>query len=253
MVSKRIRILGCTLLMGTLMLDVVVVELQWLHPATVRPSDANFLNNPSGNGEVLVRLAEKKGQPCDLIFIGASNVAFWAKEGHAVWDKYYAPRNAFNFGVAGDKTEDVLWRLEHSNLKSIAPKAAVLFIGLNNFSDTPRDIAAGVKAVMKKTNSVFPGIKFLIVSITPSLRATQTVLKANKILKGYADDKTIFYIDLYSQMPQQGDNWKGLKPDHLHFTAEGYEMWAEQMEPVLQKILPADSDSTPETAPQSKS
>jgi lysophospholipase L1-like esterase len=233
------------------MVDAAFVELSWLRPPTIRPSDANFINNPTGNGEVLVRLGEEKGKTCEMIFIGASNVEYWGQEGREVWDKYYAPRHAFNFGVAGDKTEDVLWRLDHMNLKSINPKVAVIFIGLNNFADTPRDTVAGVKAVMKKTASVFPGVKILVMSITPSQRATKTVLRANEMLRSLGDNQSVFYIDLYSQMPRQGDNWKGLKPDHLHFTTEGYEMWAEQMEPTLQKILSDSPVSVTKVAPGS--
>jgi lysophospholipase L1-like esterase len=251
-ISKRLRIMGAALLIGTVMLDAAVIELSWLRPPTLRPSDANFINNPVGNGEVLIRLGEEKGETCEMIFIGASNVEYWCKEGLPVWNKYYAPRHAFNFGVAGDKTEDVLWRLDHVNLKSISPKVAVIFIGLNNFKDTPRDVAAGIKAVMKKTASVFPGIKILITGMTPSGRSHETVMRTNALLQGLADNRTVFYIDLYSKMPPEGDNWKGLKPDHLHFTEAGYEMWAGQMEPVLQKILP-DSGVSMDNAPGSVS
>jgi lysophospholipase L1-like esterase len=240
-ISKRLRILAGALVIGTIMVDAGVIELSWLHPAAVRPSDANFVNNPVGNGEALIRLGEERGETCDLIFIGASNVEYWEKEGRPVWDKYYAPRHAFNFGVAGDKTEDVLWRLGHVNLQSIHPKAAVIFIGLNNYADTPRDVVAGIKAVVEKTAFLFPGIKILVTGMTPSQRSTQVVLRINKMLQAIADNRSVFYIDLYSRMPREGDNWKGLKPDHLHFSEAGYEMWAEQMEPTLQKIIPNSS------------
>jgi len=243
--NQRLRLLAVALMVGTLTLDAGVLELHYLVPDTVRPNDSNFVDNPASNGEVLVRLSEEQGKPCDLIFIGASNVEYWNTEGQAIWDKYYAPRHAFNFGVAGDRTENVLWRFDHMNLGQLKPKAAVIFIGLNNFTDTPHEIALGVKAVMKKTQSIFPGIKILLVSLTPSQRETATVEQANTLIKAYADDKTVFYIDIYSKMVPEGDNWKGLKPDHLHMTEEGYALWAEQMEPTLQQIvpLPAETDT----------
>lgn len=102
----------------------------------------------------------------------------------------------------------------------------------------------GVKAIAKKTRTVFPGIKILVVSLTPNGRDDAAVVLANNILQDYADGKDIFYVDIYSHMPRQGDNWKGLRADHLHLTAEGYQMWAEQMEPLMQKIL-----SPPSSAP----
>ncbi len=59
----------------------------------------------------------------------------------------------------------------------------------------------------------------------------------NRLLRAYADNRTTFYVDLYSRMPREGDNWKGLGPDHYHLTAQGYQTWAEQMEPLMQRCL----------------
>jgi len=237
--NQRLRLLAVALMIGTLTLDAGVLELRYLVPITVLPSDSNFINNPQSNGELLVRLSEARGKPCDMIFIGASNVEYWNTEGSAIWDKYYAPRNAFNFGVAGDKTENVLWRFDHMNLSGLKPKVAVIFIGLNNFTDTPHEIALGVEAVMKKTQETFPGIKVLLVSLTPNDRDNVTVEQANQLIRSYADNQTVFYIDIYSKMPREGDNWRGLKGDHLHMTEEGYKVWADEMEPTLHQILPA--------------
>ena len=94
---------------------------------------------------------------------------------------------------------------------------------------------------MEKTQAIFPGVKVLLVSVTPSDRAGETVLRANEMLKGLADNQTVFYIDLYSQMPREGDNWKGVGRDHLHLTQEGYELWASEMEPLLSKLLSSGS------------
>jgi lysophospholipase L1-like esterase len=126
-------------------------------------------------------------------------------------------------------------------LEGLHPKAAVVFVGLNNFTDTPDQIAAGVRAVVKKTQATFPGVKILLVSLIPNGRSDEKMARANEILRTYADHQNICYIDIYSHMPRQGDNWKNLMPDKLHFTTEGYEMWAEQMEPALQKIMPVSS------------
>jgi len=242
MTNQRLRLLTLALLVGTLMLDIGVVELHLFAPATTQASDANFINNPAGNGAVLMRVADARTEDCQMIFIGASNVEFWGTEGLPVWNKYYAPRHALNFGVAGDRTEDVLWRLDHVNLSFVHPKVAVIFLGLNNITNTPRDTATGLRAVMKKAQSLFPGVKTLLVSLTPNQRDDKVVVETNKILRDYADNQTIFYIDLYSQLPREANGWKGLRSDQLHLTAEGYQTWADVMEPVLQTLLPEKTD-----------
>src|SRR5438093_9326345 len=83
----------------------------------------------------------------DLIFIGDSITQGWEANGKAVWAEYYAKRNAVNLGIGGDRTQHVLWRLDHGNIDGINPKLAVLMIGTNNSGgNTSEQIAAGVKA-----------------------------------------------------------------------------------------------------------
>jgi lysophospholipase L1-like esterase len=249
-VNQRMRLIAATLMVGTIVLDVGVLEMRYLVPDTIRPSDSNFVANPSANGAVLMNLAQQSGKPCDVIFIGASNVEYWNTEGKAVWDHYYAPRHAFNFGVAGDKTQNVLWRFDHMNLYGLKPKVAVIFVGLNNVNSTPREVVMGIKAITKKTQATFPGVKVFVVSLTPNDRDNAQVVKANKLLRAYADNQNIFFVNIYSRMPREGDNWKGLRPDHIHLTAAGYQMWADQMEPLMQKFLsPLPTDATASAKP----
>ena len=67
-----------------------------------------------------------------VLWIGDSIVERWEKPGKPIWDKYYAHRNAVNLGISGDKTEHVLWRLDHCNIESVSPKLAIVMIGQNN-------------------------------------------------------------------------------------------------------------------------
>ncbi len=186
-----------------------------------------------------------KGKPVDIIFIGdsitqnftARSTPSWPLVGKDVWDKHYADRNVLNFGVGADKTQNVLWRLNTWDIKEFHPKVAVILIGTNNTQDTPEAIAAGVKAVIKKTQDTFVGVKIIVMSILPNRRATQKMADANKLIQNFGDDKTVFYFDLAAKMTPVGDNWKGIGYDHLHLSPEGYELWASEMEPLLGKLL----------------
>src|ERR1035441_2218098 len=68
----------------------------------------------------------------DLIYVGDSIVEHFNNQGKEVWAHYYAVRNALNLGIGGDRTEHVLWRLDHGNIDGIAPKLAIVMIGQNN-------------------------------------------------------------------------------------------------------------------------
>ena len=72
------------------------------------------------------------GSKSQVIFIGDSITQGWEGGGKEVWERYYAPRNAVNLGIGGDRTQHVLWRLDNGNLDRVKPKAAVIMIGTNN-------------------------------------------------------------------------------------------------------------------------
>jgi lysophospholipase L1-like esterase len=209
------------------------------------PSDSNRRSHPAGYASCTKRVADIQGKPCDIIFIGdsitdnfiASPTPNWDEVGKEVWDKHYSGRNVLNFGVGADRTQDVLWRLENMDVKNLHPKVAVILIGTNNNPYTPEDIAAGVKAVVVKTQETFQGVKIILISILPNARATQKMEDANKIIATFGDDKTVFYFDLASKMTPEGNGWKGIGKDNLHLTPEGYELWASEMEPLLTKLL----------------
>jgi len=213
--------------------------------STTQPSDGNKRSRPQWYADCDKRVADMKGKPCDIIFIGDSITENFIKEptvgwdmvGKSVWDKHYATRNALDFGVGADRTEHVLWRFDNMDIKSFDPKVAVILIGTNNNINTPEEIAAGVKAVAAKTQDTFKHAKIILISILPNARATQKMEDANKLIKPLADEKTIFYFDLAAKMTKEGDTWKGLGRDNLHLTTTGYEMWATEMEPLLTKLL----------------
>ena len=81
----------------------------------------------------------KKGD-VDLLFLGDSITQGWGD--NATWKTHYTPRHAANFGIGGDGTQHVLWRVENGELDGIKPRAIVMMIGTNNIgSSKPEDIA----------------------------------------------------------------------------------------------------------------
>jgi lysophospholipase L1-like esterase len=208
--------------------------------------NSRYVGKPGPYKACLARLAAIQGKPCDIIFIGDSITDKWAGTGKAIWDKVYAPRNAFNFGVFADTTQNVLWRLENMDIKALRPKVAVILIGTNNTKDTAQGVADGVKAVISSTQAHFPGVKVILVSIMPNKRAEDLMMSANDLIKNFADNQNVFWLDLVPLMPpvvtttpdgKYDTNWKGLGPDHLHPDASGYQLWSDAMEPLLSKLL----------------
>ena len=208
-------------------------------PKSTIPDDRNFKAHLNFQTQWEDYLATKKGKPVEIIFIGDSITEQWRwGAGKPVWEKNFADR-ALDFGEGSDLTQHTLWRLENLDVKGFQPKVAVILIGTNNINDTPEDIAAGVKVVVEKSRQTFSGVKVILVSILPNARATEKTAAANELIQTFADDQSVFYLDLASKMPPQGDNWKGLSRDKLHLTTEGYALWAAELQPLIAKLLPA--------------
>jgi lysophospholipase L1-like esterase len=183
------------------------------------------------------RIAEAKTTGCDLIFIGDSITMQWNSLAGTLWEQRFAPYHALNFGAAGDWTQNALWRLGHMNLDGLKPRVAVILLGTNNLTHEPEQIAAGIKAVVARTQERFPNITVLLISILPASRETARMTATNTLLPALCNGTTVRWVDVAALMPPQGDSWKGLGPDHLHLSPEGYRIWADALEPSLLELL----------------
>ncbi len=179
----------------------------------------------------------------DLIYVGDSIVEHFDTQGKEVWEQYYAPRNALNLGIGGDRTEHVLWRLDHGNIDGLAPKLAIVMIGQNNGGkNTGEEIGAGVVAIVQKLRAKLPNTKILLLGIfqrrekpTPE-RAV--LAQANEIASKLADDKIIFYMDINRIYVQpDGSIPRSLMYDFEHPTPLGHRVWAEAIETKVAELM----------------
>src|SRR5207248_5411926 len=106
-------------------------------PSTITPA---IKNKERHDGFVAIA---KKGD-ADLLFMGDSITDGWRGGGKKVWEANFAPLKAANFGIGGDRTQHVLWRIENGELDGIKPKLMVLMIGTNNGGDSKDDVALGI-------------------------------------------------------------------------------------------------------------
>lgn len=182
----------------------------------------------------------------ELVFLGDSITQNWEQSGAEVWERYYAKRHAANFGVSGDRTEHVLWRLDHGNFDGLRPKLIVVMIGTNNTGhrqDPAEETAAGVKAILDRLRKKCPESKILLLAIFPrgaKADDDQRRLndKINALIAKLADEKTIFWKDIGRRfLDADGNLLKDLMPDYLHPNAAGYARWAEAIEPDVARLL----------------
>lgn len=179
----------------------------------------------------------------DLLFIGDSITHGWESGGKAVWEKYYGDRNAVNLGIGGDRTEHVLWRLDHGNIDGIKPKLAVIMIGTNNFkANSAEEIGEGITAIVQKLRTKLPETKVLVLAIFPRDEKPDEVrdklAKASAIAAKTADGKNVFFMDIGKVfLDPDGTLPKSIMPDFLHPNAKGYQLWAEAIEPKVAELM----------------
>ena len=208
--------------------------------------DASWANDwwiPRHEGKIAQRKAMER---VDLLMIGDSITHGWEDAGKPVWDEYYADRHTVNLGFSGDRTEHVIWRLQNGAVDDIQPKLAVLMIGTNNAGHREEEAAhtaAGIKRIIAELRLRLPSTKVLLLGIFPRGADPKDRLRkindgVNEIIRGYADDEAIWYMDLASEfLAPDGTLPRKIMPDLLHPELEGYKRWAKAMEPTLARLL----------------
>jgi len=191
--------------------------------------------------------ALKAQKKVGLLMIGDSITHGWEnKNGKAIWDRYYAPRDAFNIGFSGDRTENVLWRFENGELDGISPELAIVMIGTNNAGhrkEKPEHTAAGIKAIVEQLRERLPQTRVLLLAIFPRGKDANDPLRqlndaTNKIIAKLADNRHVFFLDISDAfLEEDGTLPRSIMPDLLHPNAEGYRIWAEAMEPVICRMI----------------
>ena len=190
----------------------------------------------------LVAIAAK-GE-AELIFLGDSLTSStrWSESWKTTFGAY---RHAI-FGIGGDRTQNVLWRLEHGEVGALKPKLVVLLIGTNNIGTTANDVAAtvrGVTAVVAKLRTVFPSTKVLVLGIFPRDVAAEapvrTTVKAINAALAKLDDGQAVYVRDIGKVFLESDGTLStvVSEDHLHLTEEGLRRWAAALAPVVQQLM----------------
>jgi len=185
-----------------------------------------------------------ESEPTPVVFVGDSITQSWEDPGKAAWAKHIAPLGALNLGNSGDRTENVLWRLDKAPLGRLKPKHIVLLIGTNNLghgTSNATETLEGVKAVASRLAEQCPDATVHILEIFPrgerfnAMRGD--ICQINQALRAWVAGQTGSRLAIHAIgdrfMGTDGSISKEIMPDALHLTPKGYEMWAEALTPLL--------------------
>jgi lysophospholipase L1-like esterase len=207
-------------------------------------------------------LAKAKQSNIDLYFEGDSIARRWGALDYpellANWQQNFFGWNAADFGWGGDRTQNILWRLENGELDGVNPKVVVLLAGTNNLGDrepsaNSDDITSGLRAILHVIQEKAPAAAIIVMGIFPrndKMEFLPVIDKINRSLSAFADGQKIRYLNINDKLASaNGSLLDGMMNanDKLHPTAQAYQLWADALKPILTDLLgpPAAEDHAP--------
>jgi lysophospholipase L1-like esterase len=184
----------------------------------------------------------------EVLFMGDSITDFWRNAdgpfaGKPVLDKHFGHWKIANFGIAGDTTQGVLYRLQNGEGQGFSPRAVMLMIGTNNTArNSAAEIAEGIGAVVLELQRNFPQAKILLLGVFPRGRPNDpvrgTIAEINRGIAKLHDGERVHYLDIGAQfLAPDGTIPADVMSDLLHPGPKGYEIWAEAVKEPLTRLM----------------
>jgi len=192
--------------------------------------------------QAFVEIARKGN--IDLLWVGDSITDWWARAGVEVWNANFASLKPANFGIAGDTTQGVLWRMQNGELEGFKAKLIILMLGTNNINRNPVDeIVDGDRLIVEEFKKRQPQAKVLVLGVFPRnaqadnpMRAT--IKEINAKLAKLADNRQVFFMDIGAKFLQpDGTLSTEVMADGLHPTAKGYQIWADAIRDDVKRLM----------------
>jgi lysophospholipase L1-like esterase len=190
----------------------------------------------------------------EVLFMGDSITDFWrnpegAYAGKPVLDKHFGQWKIANFGIAGDTTQGVLFRLKDGEGQGFSPRAIMLMIGTNNTArNSAAEIAEGIGAIVLELRKDFPSAKILLLGVFPRSRANDpvraTIAEINRTISKLHDADHVHYLDIGANFLDAAGNIPAdVMSDGLHPSSKGYEIWAQAVREPLAKLVNAEGSA----------
>jgi lysophospholipase L1-like esterase len=196
-------------------------------------------------------LETARGGDIDLLFVGDSITDWFAHgfrdqpaRGGAVWSAAFGSLKPANFGIAGDTTQGVLWRMQNGELEGFQAKLIVHMLGTNNINRNPVDeIVDGNRLILEEYRTRQPQARVLLLGVFPRgaeadnpLRAT--IAEINGKLAALADNRDVFFMDIGEAfLAADGTLTEEVMPDGLHPSEQGYRSWADAIAPRVRELM----------------
>ena len=216
-------------------------------PPVIPPDEARPLRADAMPKHECFKQVAQRGD-IDLLFVGDSITDFFGRSdrGQAVWLEHYGDMKAANFGISGDRTQDLLWRFEDGELDGFAAKVIVLMIGTNNIGrNETSDIPGGIEAIVREIRTRQPQARLLLLGIFPRGEPEDSgrlaVNEINAEISNLHDGEHIFFKDIGEVfLDENGVQIPEAWADGVHPATPGYVLWADAIEDDITYLMSLD-------------
>lgn len=184
---------------------------------------------------------ETKEKEPEVVFIGDSLIQQMALT--ELWKKMFEPLHCLNFGIGGDQTQNILWRVQNGEMDCIEPKVVVLMAGTNNYGHSAEQVAEGILEIVSAVQLKQALAQIIVVGIPPRgenpnpLR--EKVAKINSIVAeqlSSVPNTTFLAVDPSLFVNKDGKISPTDMHDYLHLTKEGYQKLCEPLLDLIQDL-----------------
>ena len=152
------------------------------------------------------------------------------------WELMFPDARLRNFGIAGERSDHVLKRLEP--VVRIKPEKLFLLIGTNDLASgfSAEEIATNVAAILDTLAAQLPDCRLHLQAVMPRKRKFAPKVRAlNALYADIAAQRGIAFIDLFPLFDNgSGEIRAELTYDRLHLMGAGYAVWRTALAPYIE-------------------
>lgn len=199
-----------------------------------------------GQHHGFIENTRKNASRINAVFYGDSLTQGWGSEAKDVFQDHFGKHGAVNYGIGGDSTRQLLYRISRGEVDGLTPKVVVLCIGTNNLYDdanggSDEEIAQGITAVVQLLQHKLPQTNVLLIGLLPRQNEwfSGRAHTINRIIAKLDDGKRVRFIDVGDKFASApGKVLPELyNHDQLHLVKRGYETWASALKPLFDELM----------------
>ncbi len=202
-------------------------------------------------------LAIKEELDPEIVLIGDSITHLWgglpgwkgrAAMGPKAFEKAFEGKRVLNLGFGFDRIQNVLWRLDHGEVRGLRPDHVVLNIGTNNLrasqrarGNTAKEIAGGIHAVILRLRTKLPETHITLMGVfprgeNPNDKSRAKITEINSLISKFGEEENITYLDIGDHLLEpDGTITRDTMPDFLHLGEGGYAIWGDTLKAIINR------------------